>query len=412
MERKKSQKIYKIFMLMILTATITYMITSITIYSKIDSAQTNFVNQTEAGTTKQSSTVNFNELRALLSEKYMGDINDEKMYEGAIKGYVEGLGDPYTTYLTKEEMKELTEETSGKYVGIGVYVTNNTTDDTIVVVGVMKGSPAQEAGMQAGDIIRKVDGITYQGSQLSEATAILKGEENTEVAVTVIRENEEIDMKITRRKITIEHVASKMLDDQIGYIQIDSFDEGVADEFEKQYLALKESNIRGLIIDLRNNGGGVVDEATALADLFTEKNLPVLITKNKSGNEEVTKAKREKIIKDIPVVVLINQATASASEILAGALRDNYEATIVGKKSYGKGVIQTVYRLSNGAGLKITTNEYFTPNYKVIHEKGIEPDEEVELSRNEDGYYETSEEKDTQLNKAKEVLKHKLSLTE
>lgn len=405
MEEKRVQKIYKIIMLIVLTATITYMITSFRLYDKIGNTDSNTVVKPEVSKSSEKTSLNFNELRAILSEKYIGDIDDEKMYEGAIKGYVEGLGDPYTTYLTKEEMSALKEETEGKYVGIGVYVTNNTQDDTILVVGVMNGSPALEAGIQAGDVIAKVDGVEYSGSQLSEATSVLKGEENTEVEVTILRNEEEIKMKVTRKKITVEHVTSKLLDDNIGYIKIESFDDGVASKFEEGYNQLLKDGMKGLIIDVRSNGGGIVSEATEIADLFTEKGKTVLITRNKDGEEEITKAKKEKIVKDIPTVVLVNQGTASASEILAGALRDNYKVTIVGNKTYGKGVIQTVYKLSNGTGLKITTNEYYTPNHIEINKKGIQPDETISLTIGKDGYYETSEDKDTQLKKAIEIIK-------
>lgn len=403
MENKKGQNIYRTIMLIVLAVTITYIITALRLSNKISNSE----NSDIVTNISSNQTLNFSELKAILEKKYIGDIDDQKLLEGAIKGYVEGTGDPYTTYLTEKEMQELTEETSGKYVGIGIYVTENKADNTILIIGVMNGSPALESGIQAGDIIKKVDDVEYTGSQLSEAVSKLKGEENTKVNVMVLRDEKEINMEVTRKSIIVEHVTSKVINDNIGYIQLDSFDDNVAEEFEKQYKSLKESNITGLIIDLRNNGGGVVDEATAIADLFSEKGETVLITKGKTDEEELTKAKREKVIKDVPVVVLINQATASASEILAGALRDNYGAIIVGKNSYGKGVIQTVYSLSNGAGLKITTNEYFTPKHVKINEIGIKPDEEIELTINSEGYYETSEDKDTQLLKAIEVIKSK-----
>ena len=355
-------------------------------------------------TTNDDSSVSFDELKAILKMKFIGEVDDQKMLEGAKKGYVEGLGDPYTTYLTKEEMDDLTEETSGQYVGIGVYVSNDIENDTILIVGVMKESPALEAGLQQGDIITKVDGVEYKGSELTKATSVLKGVENTEVEVTILREEEELTKKITRKRIIVEHVVSKMLDNQIGYIQIDSFDDGVAAEFEKQYKELKENGAEGLIIDLRSNGGGVVDEATDIADLFVPIDTPVLITKNKSGAEESTNAKKEQIINEKNIIVLVNQGTASASEILAASLKENNDAIIVGKKTYGKGVIQTVYKLKNGAGLKITTEEYFTPKHNEINEKGISPDEDIELTRDENGKYETSEDKDVQLKKAIEVL--------
>ena len=198
----------------------------------------------------------------------------------------------------------------------------------------------------------------------------------------------------------MEHVTSKMLEDNIGYIQIDAFEDGVADKFEEKYNELNKSGLKGLIIDLRSNGGGVVDEATDIADLFTEKNKPVLIMKDKNGEETITKAKKEQVISNIPVVILTNETTASASEILAGALRDNYSAKLVGKTTYGKGVIQTVYKLTDGSGLKITTEEYYTPSHNKIHKVGLVPDEEVEENTE-------NEDNDTQLNKAIELIKNK-----
>ena len=302
-------------------------------------------------------------------------------------------------------MKEFTEETNSEYVGIGVYLTNNKADNTILVVGIMKAAPALDAGMQAGDIIEKVNDIVYTGDQLDDAIKILKGEEGTNVKVTVLRDGKEIDLTITRKKITVEHVASQMLENNIAYIQVDSFDSGVAKAFEQQITELKNGGAKGIIIDLRSNGGGIVDEATGIADLFLKKNETILITKGKEDKEEVTISKNDPIIQDIPVVVLVNEGTASASEILAGALKDKYPSTtIVGKKTYGKGVIQTLYNLSDGSGLKVTTEEYYTPNHNKINKEGIKPDVEINLTKDEDGYYETDIDKDAQILKAKEIL--------
>ena len=269
----------------------------------------------------------------------------------------------------------------------------------------MKNSPALEAGMQAGDIIAKVDGVSYTGEQLSDATKVLKGQEGTAVKVTIIREEKEIELTVTRKKIIVEHVASQMLDDKIAYIQIDSFDNGVVESFKEQITTLKNDGAKGIIIDLRSNGGGIVDQATGVADLFLEKNETILITKSKNEEEEITKAKTAPIITDIPVVILVNEGTASASEILAAALKEKYGATIVGKTTYGKGVIQTLYSLTDGSGLKITTDEYYTPNHNKINKVGITPDVEVQLTKDENGYYETSADKDAQLLKAIEILK-------
>lgn len=327
------------------------------------------------------------------------------MLEGAIKGYINGLDDPYTEYLTKEEMEAFTEETNAEYVGIGVYISNDRSNNTLLIVGVMKNSPALEAGMQAGDIVEKIDGEAYLGEQLNEATSVLKGKEGTNVKVTVLRDGKEIDLDITRKKITVDHVASKMLDNQIAYIQIDSFDSGVKKTFEEQITQLKNDGAKGIIIDLRSNGGGIVDEATGIAELFVKKGETILITKGKTEEEEITKSTKNPIIKDIPVVILVNEGTASASEILAGALKDQYGAKIVGKTTYGKGVIQTLYTLSDGSGLKITTDEYYTPKHNKIHKVGIKPDIEVDLTKDAEGYYETSEDKDAQLQRAIQELK-------
>ncbi len=409
-KKTKRQSIYKVIMLVVLAVTITFMLTTVTMYKKFQDA---YVKEALGGTTGSTSSGSsliktLESFKTMLEQKYIGEIDEEKLIEGAIKGYVEGLEDPYTEYLTKEEMQDFTEETSGEYVGIGVYITNYKTNNSILVVGVMKGSPALDAGMQAGDIIEKIDGTLYTGEQLNAATRVLKGQEGTNVKVTIVRDGKEEELNIVRKKITVDHVASQMLEDNIGYIQVDSFDSGVADRAEEQLNELKEKGAKGIILDLRSNGGGIVDEATGIADLFLNKGETVLITKGKSENEDETKAKKDPIIKDIPLVVLVNQGSASASEILAGALKDKYGATIVGMNTYGKGVIQTLYSLSNGGGLKITTEEYYTPNHNKINKVGIKPDVEIELTKDSDGNYETEMNKDAQLLKAEEIIKEKI----
>lgn len=411
MEDKKSirQNVYKIVMLVILTATITFMITTMVIYNKFsdvysNKSSTSSINA-ENSSTETALVKTLETFKMMLKQKYIGEIDEEKMIDGAIKGYVEGLGDPYTTYLTKEEMQEFVEETNSEYVGIGVYLTNSKTDNTILVVGTMKAAPALEAGIQAGDVIEKVNDVAYTGDQLDDAIKILKGEEGTDVKVTVLRDGKEIDLTVTRRKITVEHVDSQMLENNIAYIQVDSFDSGVAEDFKKQITELKNGGAKGIIIDLRSNGGGIVDEATGIADLFLKENETILITKGKDEKEETTVSKNKPIIQDIPLVVLVNEGTASASEILAGALKDKYpNTTIVGKTTYGKGVIQTLYNLTDGSGLKITTEEYFTPNHNKINKEGIKPDVEVNLTKDANGYYETKIDKDAQILKAKEIL--------
>lgn len=406
----KRQNIYKVIMLVILTATITFMLTTMVMYNKFSSTYINIGNTTTSttGTTKsdyKDLVKTLEAFKTMIKQKYIGEVDEEKMVEGAIKGFVEGLGDPYTEYLPKEEMTEFTEETSSQYVGIGVYLTNDKTTNTILVVGTMNGSPALEAGMQAGDIIEKVNDVAYTGETMDDAIKVLKGEEGTSAKVTVLRDGKEIDLTVTRKKITVEHVSSKMVENNIAYLQVDSFDSGVAESFKKQVTELVNKGAKGIIIDLRSNGGGIVDEATGIAELFVKKGETILITKGKTEEEEITKSTQNPIIKDIPVVILVNEGTASASEILAGALKDQYGAKIVGKTTYGKGVIQTLYTLSDGSGLKITTDEYYTPKHNKIHKVGIKPDIEVDLTKDAEGYYETSEDKDAQLQRAIQELK-------
>ena len=395
----KRQKIYRVVMIVILTAVITFMVTTIVMYNKFNNLYASDSNTSNSTNTSNEYSLvqTLQTFKTMINQLYIGDIDEESMLEGAIKGYVEGLGDPYTEYLTKEEMEEFTEETNSEYVGIGVYVGNDTVNNTILVVGVMKSSPAEEAGIQIGDVIEKIDGVAYTGKQLDEATKVLKAEEGTTATLTIRRDNEEKELTVVRRKITVQHVASEMLENNIAYIQIDSFDANVASSFEEQITSLINNGATGIIIDLRNNGGGIVDEATGIADLFLDKGETILITKSKKeNNEEETKSERDPIVKDIPVVILVNEATASASEILAGALKDNYGATIIGKQTYGKGVIQTLYTLTDGSGIKITTEEYYTPNHNQINEIGITPDIEVDITENED----------TQLQRAIEELKN------
>ena len=407
----KRQNIYKVIMLVILTATITFMLTTMVMYNKFSSTYINIGNTTTSttGTTKsdyKDLVKTLEAFKTMIKQKYIGEVDEEKMVEGAIKGFVEGLGDPYTEYLPKEEMTEFTEETSSQYVGIGVYLTNDKTTNTILVVGTMNGSPALEAGMQAGDIIEKVNDVAYTGETMDDAIKVLKGEEGTSAKVTVLRDGKEIDLTVTRKKITVEHVSSKMVENNIAYLQVDSFDSGVAESFKKQVTELVNKGAKGIIIDLRSNGGGIVSEATGIADLFLKKDETILITKSKIANEQLTVSKNDAIITDIPVVILVNEGTASASEILAGALKDKYpNTTIVGMQTYGKGVIQEILTLADGSGLKITTEEYQTPNRNKIHKKGIEPDENVELKDTVTNETQVEEKDDTQLQKAIEMLK-------
>lgn len=399
MDSEKRQKIYKIVMLVILVAVITFILTTMLMYNIKGEEKYIYVSGNDGGISTTLS--NF---RKIIDKKFLGEINEKDLINGAIKGYISGLNDPYTEYFTKEEMDEFNIDVTGNFVGIGVYLTKDTQKNAVVIISPIKDTPAHEAGLLPGDIITKVDGVSYTGEQLTEASNKIKGEEGTNVKLEILRDGKTLTFDITRRTVKVNHVENKVINNNIGYIKFNTFDEGCSDEFKEKLEELKNKNVKSLIIDIRNNGGGIVDEAIEIADFMTPKDATLLITVDKNNNEEITKSKEDAII-DVPIVVLTNENTASASEILAAALKDNNKATIVGTKTYGKGVIQELLTLTDGSGLKITTNEYFTPNRSKINEVGIQPDEEVKLTEELEDELEIEEAKDTQLQKAIEILK-------
>lgn len=382
----------KIICVVILTALITYFATiKITLKSYLNSSNNTIYLATKLNLIKQK-----------LQSEYIYDIDESKMIEDAVKGYVQGVDDKYTQYLSKEDMQDLLEDTSGSYVGIGVYMADNTADNTIMIIGVIEGSVAEQAGLQTGDIIKKVNGVEYKGDQLDSVSNVIKGEEGTNVTITILRENEEKEFNITRSSVKIKTVSFKMIDNK-AYIKISSFNDGTAKEFKEAYEELKNNNPKGLIIDLRNNGGGLVTESLEIAETMVEKGNTLLITTNKDEKEKIEKSKENPTI-TIPVIILINQNTASASEILAGSLKDNCNYKIIGTKSYGKGVIQTIYSFSDGSGLKVTTEEYFTPNHNTINKIGIMPDIEVNLDEEWQNISNIPYENDNQLQEAIKCL--------
>lgn len=406
MEENRKQRIYKVIMLVILTAVVTFIITTIIMYQIFSTKQ--LVGNLKVTDTSTSNTsalaATLKNFRTLLDKKYLGEIDEQKLTERAIKGYIEGLDDPYSEYFTKEEMKDFEETTMGNYVGIGIYMVKNTKDNTIVVLAPVQGGPAEKAGLKTGDVITKVDGKDYDGDSMSEASNKIKGEEGTKVKLEIQRDGKIMEFEIERQNVKLNHVESKKLEANIGYLKLSTFDEGCGQEFKTKFEELKKQGITSLIIDLRNNGGGIVEEALEIADLMVDKDQTLLITTDKNGKEEVKKSKADKTI-NMPIILLTNENSASASEILAGALKDLNAAKIVGTKTYGKGVIQELLTLSDGSGLKITTNEYYTPNHNKINKVGISPDVEVKLPEEEQDKVTVEESKDTQLQKAIEILK-------
>lgn len=399
MNNGKAQKIYRVIMLIIITSLLSSLITVIIVGEKFNATLNLKSIASGDGTTGIEAALA--SIRSILEEKYIGELDDEKMLEMAIKGYVAGVGDDYTVYYTKEEMDQEYDTAMGNYVGIGIYMIVNYEEGTIEVIEVMKDSPAEKAGLLAGDFIISVDGEDVKPENANQMSNKIKGEEGTKVKLTIKRDGKEIELEVERQKIEVSHINSEMLENNIAYIQILDFDGGTAKEFEKNYENLKSQGATSLIIDIRSNGGGVVDEAIDILNLICDKGSTLLIETDKDGKETVTKSEKEPII-NIPIAVLVNENTASASEILAGALKDNGKATIIGAKTYGKGVIQSLMRLTDGSGLKTTIAEYCTPNRDKINKVGIEPDITVELPENIE---ELTKENDTQLQKAIEELK-------
>lgn len=400
MSENKGQKIYKTVMLIVITALITAIITTVFVYKKLTNAM-NIKNIASSGT-NSGLELTLSKLRATLEEKYIGTIDDEKMLESAIKGYIAGLGDEYAEYYTPEEMSNELDEAMGNYVGIGIYMAVNPTNDgTILVLQPMENSPAEAVGIKAGDIITKVNDVELTNDNVSDMSNKIKGEEGTKVKLEIKREEKTLTFEVERKKIIMSHITSSIKEGNIGYINIKNFDGGAAEEFKTKYQELKKKGIKSLIIDIRNNGGGVVDESLSIADMLCNKDETLLITVDKSGKEVITQSKQVPII-DVPVVLLVNEYSASASEILAGALQDNETAKLVGTKTYGKGVIQSLMKLSDGSGLKITTEEYYTPKHNKINKAGLNPDYEVELPKD---ITTLTDDNDTQLKKAIELLK-------
>ncbi len=407
MEEKylKRQRIYKSIMLVALTAFITCILTTAFIVNKYNlgkNSLSSLIGGNSGGTDNLIASVKG--IESLIEKYYLKEIDEQAVIDGAIDGYVSALGDPYTEYIPASEMEEYTQDIMGNYVGIGIYMVQNVEKNVIEVLTPIKESPAEAAGILPGDIIVAVDGIEYSGEEMTTASNNIKGEEGTKVKLTILRGTETLDLEITRSKINTNPVIAETLENDIGYLEISSFDEGTAEEFKTKYETLKEQGITSLIIDLRNNGGGLVDEALQIADYIVPKGKELLITVDKNNNEVIEKAEEDVLI-DMPIVVLVNENSASASEILAGALKDLDEATLVGTTTYGKGVIQQVLSLSNGSGLKITVEEYYTPNRNKIDGVGIEPDEKVELPETVTNPLSVSREEDTQLQKAMELLK-------
>ncbi|WP_289146535.1 S41 family peptidase [uncultured Megamonas sp.] len=332
-----------------------------------------------------------------IETKYVNDTDDVKLIDGAIDGMVKSLNDPHSNYLSPKMYKTLMEQTEGSFAGIGV-VMGMDNEQKIHIVGIMENSPGQKAGLQEGDEILAVDGVPVTQMAFDEVAAHVRGQAGTDVVLTIMRDNANQDITITRDNIKLKTVGHKMLDNNIGYIQIVSFSEDTANEFNEAYNDLKNQGMKALVLDLRNNPGGLLTTCVEIAKKLVPKGEIVSIV-DKQGNKETYSSSLE--APEYPLVVLINKNSASASEILSGAIQDTKAGTIIGNTSYGKGSVQTILPMFKDDAVKLTIAKYYTPSGRSIDGTGITPDIEINLDEND-----TS---DTQLDKALEILKAQLN---
>lgn len=323
----------------------------------------------------------FTDIFGLIKRDYVEPVTDKKLLEDAVRGMLSGL-DPHSAYLVAEEYQELKEGTTGQFGGLGIEVTME--NGFIKVVSPIDDTPAQKAGIKTGDLIIKLDDKPVKGMSLTDAVKMMRGEPGSKIVLTIVREGEEAPLKLTltRDIIKVKSVKSRMLEKGYGYVRVSSFQSGTGDALKEALAALKKENggnLKGLVLDLRNNPGGVLNAAVEVSDAFLKSGL-IVYTEGRIENSEMRfNAAPDDLIDGAPIVVLINAGSASASEIVAGALQDQKRAVIMGEKSFGKGSVQTVLPTSSGAAIKLTTARYYTPSGRSIQAEGIEPD--VSLAR-------------------------------
>lgn len=335
----------------------------------------------------------------IVKSRYVEDVPVDTLMTGAIKGMVNSLGDPHSIYMDAKMYKEFMIETEGAFGGVGIVI--GVKDKTLTVVSPIEGTPGEQAGIKSGDQILKIDGKESKDMALDEAVNKIRGPEGSQVTLTIRRPaNQEVkDYVLTRSNIQIKTVAGKMLPNQIGYIRISMFNENTGSDFVKKYQDLEKEGMKAVVLDLRDNPGGLLEESVKVAGMLVPKG-PVVSVVTRDGQRETHSSNLAAV--KYPVAVLVNGGSASASEIVAGAIQDTGAGTLVGTKTYGKGSVQTLLRLDNGTAIKLTIAKYLTPKDRSINGIGIEPDVKVELPEV------SPQMKDTQLEKAIEIVKGKL----
>ncbi len=349
-------------------------------------------------------------LKKIIDDEFLYDYDSEKLADGLAVGMLAALDDPYASYYNKEQFKAFYTQTEGEYVGIGVYVAYDRVMGMPIVLAPLEDSPAHEAGILPGDYIIYVDDLKSSETDYNTIIDAIKGISGTTVKIGIARLNEEkeeelIELEVVRKKIELNPVTSQTYDNNIGYIRLTSFDETTYENFKAEYEKLLSQQVKGLIIDLRDNPGGVLSVCAQITDLIVPKG-KIVYTVDKKGHEEALYSDERHI--EIPLVVLVNGNSASASEVFTGAVKDYGVGTVIGKKTYGKGVVQTLKSLRDGTYIKLTTSEYFSPNGNKIDKEGVTPDIEVDLPETVKSTYNLKFEDDTQLQRAIEELKKKV----
>lgn len=364
-------------------------------------------NDRAAETSITSSVINKQKLleKTINQYFYLHEVSGEELAEGAYKGMVKALGDVYSEYYTAEDLQKAREEIAGSFVGIGAYISMDPEKNLPKIAGIMEGSPAEEAELRPNDLIYQIDGVSVQGMTVNEVVSAIKGEEGTEVQLSVIGEDGGYyDFTVVRGIIERDTVDFEMLDEKMAYIRITEFDDVTVDQFADALAMAKGSGMEGLILDLRANPGGALTAVTEIARMILPEGL-ILYTEDKYGERiEYTCDGSRQL--QVPLVVLVDMNSASASEVLAGAIKDHGIGTLVGTTTFGKGIVQNIFPFSDGSAIKLTISGYFTPNGNNIHGIGITPDVVCEFDG--ETYYNSEDHFDNQLEKAKEVLAEKM----
>lgn len=346
-------------------------------------------------------------LESLIDAYFIDNVEESDLKDGLYKGLLEGLDDPYSCYYTQDEYAQLMQSSSGIYTGIGATVSQNVKTGVITIVKPFAGGPAYNAGLLPGDILYKVDGEEVSGKDVTEVVSHTKGEEGTTVELEVLRGTSTVTVTITRAKIEVPTVEYEMLDNQIGYIYIMEFDEVTAPQFRSALDELDKQGMKGLVIDIRGNGGGLLESVSDMLDRMLPEGL-IVYTEDKYGKRVEKNSTADEAF-DKPLAVIINGYSASASEIFAGALQDYGLATIVGTQSFGKGIVQSVIPLYDNTAVKLTVSKYYTPKGRNIHGTGITPDVEIDLEEEQKKLLTVPKEEDGQLQKAIEIVESKVS---